>query len=67
MDANGLWTNSALAQIGEWHGMARTFGVGSELYPKDKLSSLDVASRPFRAEGVGLEPTSPFGTTVFKF
>jgi hypothetical protein len=28
------------------------------LYPKDKLSSLEVTFHPSRAEGVGLEPTS---------
>jgi len=61
MDANGLWIRSAFAQVVEWHGMARMSQRTRDLYLKHKSSSLSLPCHPVRAEGVGLEPTSPCG------
>ena len=61
MNASGFYQCSAFAQVMEWHGMARTSSSNETLYLKNKMSYLDVTSHPYLAEGVGLEPTSPFG------
>ena len=71
-NANGFRMLSGFTQLVEWHGMATSFGlewqewqtrtVGNEvLYVGHKPSSLCVPTHPVRAEGVGLEPTSPCG------